>query len=204
MSTLVMRRVATILNPLRRSILNKTNSVGFLNQTTSVLFGGSCVTACRSYQIKTSPGRHVWGTVPMVWPSKANDVCSRNARSFTMQVASVPPPPPTESLRASRAAAAKIKVEKVLHQAQHHTFPRAKAMNRKFKTSTKKLKLVAKLVRRARVDSALMQLALSPKRASKVVRRCIYDAKFNAANNHGHYFTKICFLAPPQAPPPFN
>eukprot|EP00291_Cryptomonas_curvata_P022899 CAMPEP_0172172728 /NCGR_PEP_ID=MMETSP1050-20130122/12618_1 /TAXON_ID=233186 /ORGANISM="Cryptomonas curvata, Strain CCAP979/52" /LENGTH=202 /DNA_ID=CAMNT_0012844321 /DNA_START=268 /DNA_END=872 /DNA_ORIENTATION=- len=102
-----------------------------------------------------------------------------------MEVANVPPPPPTQSLRASRAAAAKIKVEKVLHQAQHHTFPRAKAMIKKFKTSTKKLKLVAKLVRRARVDAALMQLALSPKRVSKVVRRCIYSAKFNAANNHG-------------------
>jgi hypothetical protein len=184
-------------------MLNKTKCIGGLNQSTSVLFGGPCVTACRNFHFKSSPAL-VWGTFPLVWTSKANNVCSRNSRSFTTEVASVPPPPPTVSLRASRAAAAKIKVEKVLHQAQHHTFPRAKAMNRKFKTSTKKLKLVAKLVRRARVDSALMQLALSPKRVSKVVRRCIYDAKFNAANNHGHIFTKKLISPPHHIPHPHS
>jgi len=71
------------------------------------------------------------------------------------------------------------------HNAQHHSFPRVRAMKRKFKTSVKKLGLVVKLVRRARVDAALMQLSLSPKRASRSVRALIYDAKFNASNNHG-------------------
>jgi hypothetical protein len=201
MSTLVMRRVANILNPLRRSMLDKTKIVGFLNQSTSVPYGGLCFATCRNYQLKSSPGL-VWGTFPLIRPSKANNVCSRNSRSLTSEVASVSPSQTTEplSLRAIRSAAAKVKVEKVLHQAQHHTYPRAKAMNRKFKTSTKKLKLVAKLVRRARVDAALMQLALSPKRVSKVVRRCIYAAKFNAANNHGHVSINVYDIAP--LPPP--
>jgi len=51
----------------------------------------------------------------------------------------------------------------ILHMAPHHDFPRARAVKTRFKTSLKKLNLVCKLVRRARVDAALMQLALSPK-----------------------------------------
>ena len=51
----------------------------------------------------------------------------------------------------------------ILHKAPHHDFPRARAVKTRFKTSLKKLNLVCKLVRRARVDAALMQLALSPK-----------------------------------------
>jgi hypothetical protein len=179
-------RVANILNPLRRSISYNT---GFLNQSTRFLCvvpSGPCFAPFRNNQLKSSTGQFpVRGTFSLIWSSKANDPCSHNTRSFTMQIDSIPPSQPPESLRASRAAAAKIKVEKVLHQAQHHSYPRAKAMNTRFKTSTKTLKLVAKLVRRSRVDAALMQLALSPKRVSKVVRRCIYAAKFNAANNHG-------------------
>ncbi|KAJ1491041.1 ribosomal protein L22/L17 [Baffinella frigidus] len=71
------------------------------------------------------------------------------------------------------------------HNAEHHDFPRARSLKRKFKTSVKKLMMVCKLVRRARVDAALMQLTLSPKRAARTVRQLIYDAKFNASNNHG-------------------
>ena len=71
------------------------------------------------------------------------------------------------------------------HNATHHNFPRARAVRRKFKTSVKKLNLVVKLVRRARLDAALMQLTLSPKRAARAVKALIYDAKFNASNNHG-------------------
>lgn len=73
------------------------------------------------------------------------------------------------------------------HNAEHHDFPRARSLKRKFKTSVKKLMMVCKLVRRARVDAALMQLTLSPKRAARTVRQLIYDAKFNASNNHGAY-----------------
>ena len=75
--------------------------------------------------------------------------------------------------------------EAILHKAPHHGFPRARAVRKRFKTSVKKLNLVCKLVRRARVDAALMQLSLTDKRVADTVRRTIYDAKFNAANNHG-------------------
>jgi len=85
-----------------------------------------------------------------------------------------------------RIAKPKKKAEDgILNPAIHHNFPRAKAMRRRFKTSIKKLNPVCNIVRRARVDAALMQLALSPKRAAREVRRLIYKAKFNAANNHG-------------------
>jgi ribosomal protein L22 len=189
MSSNLVRRGANILYPLRRSILYNTKTAGILNQATRGLFVGPCLGPCRKFQLVPFSGQiPISGTFPFIWPSnsKANGLCSRNSRSFSTEVVSAPTTQPPVSLRDARAAAAKIKVEKVLHQAQHHTYPRAKAMHRRFKTSTKKLKLVAKLVRRARVDSALMQLALSPKRVAKAVRRCIYSAKFNAANNHGH------------------
>ena len=75
--------------------------------------------------------------------------------------------------------------EAILHKAPHHNIARARAVRKRFKTSVKKLNLVCKLVRRARVDAALMQLALNPKRVAVTVRKAIYDAKFNAANNHG-------------------
>jgi len=75
--------------------------------------------------------------------------------------------------------------DKILNKAVHHDFPRAKAVRKRFKTSIKKLNPVCKIVRRSRVDAALMQLSLSPKRAAREVRRLIYKAKFNAANNHG-------------------
>jgi large subunit ribosomal protein L22 len=45
----------------------------------------------------------------------------------------------------------------------------------------KKLNLVCKLVRRAHVDSALLQLSLTPKKAARFVRAMIHQAKFNAA-----------------------
>ena len=81
------------------------------------------------------------------------------------------------------------------HNAQHHDFPRARAVLRRFRTSMKKLNLVCRLVRRARVDAALMQLSLTRKRVADKVRRCIHDAKFNAANIHGMMI--LCTLLNP-------
>eukprot|EP00960_Hanusia_phi_P073106 767945-Hanusia_phi.AAC.11 len=78
------------------------------------------------------------------------------------------------------------------HNAEHHGFPRARAVLRRFRTSMKKLNLVCRLVRRARVDAALMQLSLTRKRVADKVRRCIHDAKFNAANNHGTTYLQCC------------
>jgi hypothetical protein len=66
------------------------------------------------------------------------------------------------------------------HKAQHHDFPRAFAKGLNIKTSMKKLNLVAKLVRRAHVDSALLQLSLNEKKVSRPVRKLVHEAKFNA------------------------
>ncbi len=68
------------------------------------------------------------------------------------------------------------------HKAQHHDFPRAHSKVWNVKTSMKKLNLVCKLVRRAHVDAALLQLSLTPKRAAKYVRKLVHEAKFSAAN----------------------
>lgn len=76
--------------------------------------------------------------------------------------------------------AADAKPKLIPHKAQHHDFPRALARVRNVKTSMKKLNLVAQLVRRAHVDSALLQLALTNKKTAKYVRKLIHEAKFNA------------------------
>mmetsp|Transcript_100151 Transcript_100151/g.161460 ORF Transcript_100151/g.161460 Transcript_100151/m.161460 type:complete len:293 (-) Transcript_100151:822-1700(-) len=86
---------------------------------------------------------------------------------------------------AATFAPASTTPDKILNKAPHHDIPRARAVRKRFKTSVKKLNLVCKLVRRARVDAALMQLSLNSKRVAVTVRKAIYDAKFNAANNHG-------------------
>lgn len=66
------------------------------------------------------------------------------------------------------------------HKAQHHDFPRAFAKGLNIKTSMKKLNLVAKLFRRAHVDSALLQLSLNEKKVARPVRKLVHEAKFNA------------------------
>jgi large subunit ribosomal protein L22 len=45
--------------------------------------------------------------------------------------------------------------------------------------------LVAELVRGMRVDDALMQMAVSPKRAAKVVAKVVHSARANAVHNYG-------------------
>lgn len=71
--------------------------------------------------------------------------------------------------------------KKATHQAQHHLYPRAISKAWSVKTSMKKLNTVCKLVRLAHVDAALLQLALTAKKAAKFVRKLIHEAKFNAA-----------------------
>ena len=93
--------------------------------------------------------------------------------------------PAAEPIATEPARARAVEADSILHKAMHHDIPRARAVRKRFKTSVKKLNLVCKLVRRARVDAALMQLSLNPKRVATTVRKAIYDAKFNAANNHG-------------------
>lgn len=53
------------------------------------------------------------------------------------------------------------------------------------KQGVKKVNLVAKLVRGMRVEDALMQMAVSPKRAAKVVAQMVHAARANAVQNHG-------------------
>ncbi|KAG0584380.1 hypothetical protein KC19_3G206400 [Ceratodon purpureus] len=53
------------------------------------------------------------------------------------------------------------------------------------KQSPKKVNLVAELVRGMRVDDALMQMAVSTKRAAKVVAKVITSARANAIHNFG-------------------
>jgi len=102
---------------------------------------------------------------------------TRTFSSPAMKTAEDPAPAPITLKRTTP--------EKILNKAPHHDIPRARAIRKRFKTSVKKLNLVCKLVRRARVDAALMQLSLNSKRVAVTVRKAIYDAKFNAANNHG-------------------
>ena len=65
--------------------------------------------------------------------------------------------PAAEPIATEPARARAVEVDSILHKAMHHDFPRARAVRKRFKTSVKKLNLVCKLVRRARVDAALMQ-----------------------------------------------
>jgi hypothetical protein len=180
MSTLVvMGRITNLLKPLGAAFMDRSKSkLGCLSASGRNIFMGF-----------RYPLNNV--SVPMyrlgsrLQPSSncftlAESSCFRGIRALSSGVSV-----PSTTQNAAPIRPNETSPVKVLHKAQHHNFPRARAIKRRFKTSTKKLKLVARLVRRARVDSALMQLALSPKKVAKVVRQCIYDAKFNAANNHG-------------------
>lgn len=53
------------------------------------------------------------------------------------------------------------------------------------KQSSKKVNLVAALVRGMRVEDALLQLQVTVKRASKTVYQVIHSARANATHNHG-------------------
>lgn len=59
-----------------------------------------------------------------------------------------------------------------------------RAVLRKQKGSPKKFNAVLRLVRGLRVDDAVAQLSLSPKRYADVVRRVVQSAAANATNNH--------------------
>ncbi|CAM6047156.1 unnamed protein product [Sphagnum compactum] len=80
-------------------------------------------------------------------------------------------PAPTSSVAGSpKAAVAKKQSQAVLTM---------------IKQSPKKVNLVAELVRGMRVDDALMQMAVSPKRAAKVVAKVVHSARANAVHNYG-------------------
>ena len=55
--------------------------------------------------------------------------------------------------------------------------------NQKYiRTSARKLRLVADLIRHLSVDAALVQLSLSPKRAAKTMHKVLTQAQKNAIN----------------------
>ena len=183
MSTLVRGRITNLLKPLRASIFDSCRSkLGSVNLSSRSFFVGSRHPLSKWSFLACSPsfGLHPYGYNYRFCLTEIP--CARGIRALSTEVSLASEPKSAEPIRGKRIVPEK---EKVLHQAQHHNFPRARAIRKRFKTSTKKLKLVCKLVRRARVDAALMQLSLSPKRVARVVRQTIYDAKFNAANNHG-------------------
>ena len=60
----------------------------------------------------------------------------------------------------------------------------ARAVGTMIRTSPRKLNLVAQSIRGKKVDSALNELAFSPKRVAKVVKKVLQSAIANAENNH--------------------
>ena len=60
----------------------------------------------------------------------------------------------------------------------------AMAKLRMLRTSTKKLNLVAAMIRGKKVDKALTELTFSKKRISDDVRKCLQSAIANTKNNH--------------------
>ena len=61
----------------------------------------------------------------------------------------------------------------------------AKAVSRMLRVSPQKLNLVATLIRRKKVDSALADLTFSRKRIATDVKKTLQSAIANAENNHG-------------------
>lgn len=61
----------------------------------------------------------------------------------------------------------------------------ARAFSKFLKTSTKKLNMIAALIRGLDVDKALDQLVFSKKRVAEDVRNVLLSAISNAENNHG-------------------
>jgi large subunit ribosomal protein L22 len=60
----------------------------------------------------------------------------------------------------------------------------AKAVGRMIRTSPQKLNLVAQTIRGKKAEAALHELAFSPKRVAKVVKKVLQSAIANAENNH--------------------
>ncbi len=60
----------------------------------------------------------------------------------------------------------------------------AMAVARRLRTGSRKLNLVAQMIRGLPVEKALAQLAFSPRRISGEVRRVLESAIANAENNH--------------------
>ena len=60
----------------------------------------------------------------------------------------------------------------------------AMAIARRLRTGSRKLNLVAQMIRGLPVEKALAQLAFSPRRISGEVRRVLESAVANAENNH--------------------
>lgn len=60
----------------------------------------------------------------------------------------------------------------------------AQAVGRMIRVSPQKLNLVAQMIRGKSVDKALAELAFSPKRAAKDVRKVLRSAVANAEENH--------------------
>jgi large subunit ribosomal protein L22 len=61
----------------------------------------------------------------------------------------------------------------------------AKAILRVMRVSPQKLNLVATQIRGKKVETALAELAFSPKRIARDVRKTLESAVANAENNHG-------------------
>ena len=60
----------------------------------------------------------------------------------------------------------------------------AMAVARRLRTSSRKLNLVAQLIRGLSAEKALAQLSFSPRRISREVKRVLESAIANAENNH--------------------
>ena len=60
----------------------------------------------------------------------------------------------------------------------------AMAVARRLRTSSRKLNLVAQLIRGLSAEKALVQLSFSPRRISREVKRVLESAIANAENNH--------------------
>ena len=60
----------------------------------------------------------------------------------------------------------------------------AMAVARRLRTSSRKLNLVAQLIRGLPAEKALVQLSISPRRISREVKRVLESAIANAENNH--------------------
>ena len=58
------------------------------------------------------------------------------------------------------------------------------AVARRLRTSSRKLNLVAQLIRGLPAEKALVQLSFSPRRISREVKRVLESAIANAENNH--------------------
>ncbi|MEQ9641835.1 MAG: 50S ribosomal protein L22 [Alphaproteobacteria bacterium] len=73
----------------------------------------------------------------------------------------------------------KASAERALHENE------ALAAARRLRISPQKLNLVAGQIRGKRVEKALAELAFSPKRIARDVRKVLQAAIANAENNHG-------------------